>query len=406
MQMTQPFLSRTFRSLRNRNYRLYFIGQAISSSGTWVQLVAEHWLVIRLGGGGIALGVTTALQFTPLLFLGPYAGVLVDRLNKRRLLLVTQSANGILALTLGILALAGLVQIWMVWLAALLVGCVNSFDNPGRQTLTRQIVGLSYVANAEALNTAIANAARAIGPAIGGLLVAGPGFAACFLVNAASYGVVVAALRMMDESQFLAQPPIPRRAGQLREGFRHVRSHPVLWGVLLIVTIVSTFGLNYQVVLPVFVSKTFQYGAALYGAMMSVLGIGSLAGALLAATWTDPTLGRVGALATAFGIASIGVAMAPTFPVALLAVGILGVLSGLFLSSSTGCLQLNTAEAMRGRVMALYYVAFLGVSPVSGPFVGWIAQAFGARAAFWLAAVACIPAGTVALLVRARFRTA
>ncbi len=215
----------TFRSLRNRNYRLYFLGQAISTSGTWVQLVAENWLVIQLGGGGVALGVTTALHFAPLLVVGPYAGVLVDRADKRRLLTVTQSTNGLLALTLGLLALSGLVQIWMVWITALLVGCVNSLDNPGRQALTKQMVGLPDVVNATALNTAVAGGARAIGPAIGGFLLAGTGVAVCFLVNAASYGIVVAAIRMMNEAQFFATPPASPRPGQLREGFQYVLAH-------------------------------------------------------------------------------------------------------------------------------------------------------------------------------------
>lgn len=276
---------------------------------------------------------------------------------------------------------------------------------------TRSIMGMAVLApNARSVDRLClgqmpALGARAIGPAIGGLLVAGPGVAACFLANAASYGVVVAALGMMNEAQFFAEPPVPQRRGQLREGFRYVQNHPPLWIVLLIVTIVSTFGLNYQVVLPVFVSSTFRLGPAMYDAMMSALGIGSLLGALLAASWTDPTVGRVGSLAAAFGVASMAVAVAPTFVIAIVAVAIMGVVSGPFLSSSTGCLQLSTAEEMRGRVMALYFVAFLGVSPFSGPLVGWVAQAFRARSAFWLAAVACIAAGAVPVLVQGRLKT-
>lgn len=194
-------------------------------SGTWVQFVAENWLVLQLGGGGIAVGITTALYFAPLLVVGPYAGVLVDRTNKRRLLTVTQATNGALALVLGLLALSGLVQIWMVWMTAFLVGCVNSLDNPGVQAMTKQMVGLPDVANATALNTAVMGGARALGPGIGGFLLAGTSVAVCFLVNAASYGIVVAAIRMMDEGKFHATPPASARPGQLREGFQYVQAH-------------------------------------------------------------------------------------------------------------------------------------------------------------------------------------
>jgi MFS family permease len=394
----------TFRSLRNRNYRLYFVGQSLSSSGTWVQLVAENWLVIRLGGGGLALGITTALQFTPLLLFGPLAGVTVDRWNPRRLLILTQSANGLLAASLASLALGHVVQIWMVWVAAFLVGCVNSLDNPGRQTLTKQMVGQESVANAVALNTAISNAARAVGPAIGGLLLAAFGVSACFLVNAASYALVVLALRAMHGDELSAAPPVGRRRGQLREGLAYVRERPALWTTLLVVGLVSTFGLNYQVVLPVLVSHTFHHGPAAYGIVMSVLGIGSVAGAIVAAGRGDPTLRRVGLLAVAFAIVSAGVAAAPTIVVAAAVVGFMGIVSGSFLSAATGSLQLNAADEFRGRVMSLYYVAFLGVSPFSGPLVGSVAQFLGPRAAFWLAAAACAASGAVPALVARRVK--
>lgn len=397
-------VSRALGSLRVRNYRLYFLGQAISSAGTWVQLVAEQWVVIRLGGGPVALGITTALQFVPLVVWGAHAGAVVDRANKRLLLTLTQSANGLIALMLGVLSLGGGLQVWMIWTAALLVGTVNCLDNAGRQALTRQMVGTDMVTNAVSLNTAIGNTARAVGPAIGGLLVAGTGYTACFLINAVSYGAVVVSLRAMRVTELNSNTATPRRPGQVREGFRYVRGRPALWVPILILATVSTFGMNYQVVVPLLVSTGFGLGPGYYGLLMSALGIGSTVGALVAASWNYPTSRRVGSLAILFGVASLGIALAPVYGIAVPLLALLGVAHGLFLSACVGCLQLNSADDMVGRVMALYYMAFLGVSTFSGPLVGGVAQLFGVRAAFVLAAITCVLAGALPLLRNARHR--
>lgn len=363
-----------------------------------MQLVAEQWVVIRLGGGALALGVTTALQFVPLLVFGAFAGAVVDRADKRLLLTLTQSANGMIALALGVLSLTDALQIWMIWIAALLVGCVNSLDNAGRQALTKQIVGKELVANAVSLNTAISNTARAVGPAIGGLLVAGVGYTVCFLINAGSYAVVVLSLRAMRTAELFSTTVVPRRAGQVREGLRYVRGRPALWMPIVVLATVSTFGMNYQVVVPLLVSSGFHLGAADYGLMMSALGVGSTVGALVAASWNDPTNRRVGALAVLFGLASLGIALAPIYGVAVPLMSLLGVVHGLFLAACVGCLQLNSAEEMLGRVMALYYMAFLGVSTFAGPLVGGVAELYGVRAAFVLATLTCALAGALALL--------
>ncbi len=382
-------LSRPFRSLRSRNFRLYIVGQAISRSGTWVQLIAENWLVLQLGGGGIAVGVTTALYFAPLLVFGPYGGSLVDRSDKRGLLTMTQITNGLLALALGALVLGGLVQIWMIWSAAFLTGCVNSLDNPGGQALTKQLCDVSDVANATALGTAVTGGARAIGPAIGGFVLATGGPAACFLLNAASYGAVAAALRMMRGDQLVAMRPAAASSGSLGEGFRYVLANRGLWTVLLIVAIVNTFGMNYQVLLTVLVARAFHLGPASYGVTMSALGIGWLIGSVLAANWNDPTARCVGIWAGAIGAGCAAVAAAPTFAITVAAVAAMGVVTGLFVSSSAGYLQVLAPDDMRGRVMALYFMAFLGVSLIGGPLMGWVAEALGPRAAFLLAALPC-----------------
>jgi MFS family permease len=382
-------LGRPFRSLRSRNYRLYILGQAISRSGTWLQLVAENWLVLQLGGGGIAVGVTTALYFAPLLVFGPYGGALVDRSDTRGLLTVTQITNGLLALALGALVLGGLVQIWMIWSAAFLTGCVNSLDNPGGQALTKQVVGLTDIANATALSTAVAGGARAIGPAIGGLVLAAAGPGACFLVNAASYGVVAATLRIMRGDELVTTPTAVAASGPLGDGFGHVLANRGLWTVLLIVAIVNTFGVNYQVLLTVLVARVFHLGPASYGVTMSALGIGWLTGSVLAASWNDPTAPRVGVLAVMIGAGSAAVAAAPTFALTVAAVTVMGAVTGLFVSSTAGYLQVRAPEDLRGRIMALYFMAFLGVSLIGGPLMGWVAEALGPRTAFLLAAVPC-----------------
>lgn len=392
--------NRTFRSLRTPNYRLYFVAQSISSSGTWVQLVAVNWLVLRLGGSGLALGITTALQFAPLLLFSAYGGVLVDRWNKRTLLTLTQSAAGLLTLTLGLLVLTGTVQIWIVWVAAFLLGCVDSVDTPGHQAFTVELVGQMDATNAVALNNTVSTSARAIGPAIGGTLIAVAGIAPSFLINAASYIVVVAALRRIDPSTLQTEPPAPRQPGQVREGLRHVWKTRDLRRVLIVVTLVSIFGLNFQVLLPLVASQTFSQEAGLYGLLMSCMGIGAVIGSLVVASLNDATVRRIGALAILFGVANTSVALAPNLLLAFLAVGVMGIGSSLFLASSSGFLLAHAGDLMRGRVMALYSIAFLGTAPIGGPLLGWTAEQYGARAGFLVSGVACVIAGGLVLLAR------
>ena len=387
---------RAFGSLAVPNYRMYFAAMLVSSSGTWLQLVAESWLVLRLGGSGFALGITTALAFLPLLLFGTYGGVLVDRWEKRALVTGTQTAAGLLALAVGVATVTHVVQIWMVWLAALLLGFVNVVDSPGRQAFAYELVGPELVANAVSLNNAAITSARAIGPAIGGALIATVGIAACFLINAASYAVVVLALLSMNARKLYREATQPRRGRQVREGIRYVASHTQLRTVLLVLAVASTFGLNFQVLIPLFATGTFHGGSLLYGLMMSSLGVGMVIGSLLSAGWSKPTVGRVIALVELFAVALLAVTVAPDLHLAVLAIAAMGASTSLYLTSSVGCLQLHSRKGMRGRVMATYSIAFLGVAPIGGPVVGGVAQLLQARAGFLVGALASGLAGIVA----------
>ncbi|WP_089722140.1 MFS transporter [Candidatus Entotheonella palauensis] len=392
----------TFRALRTRNYRLFFVGQVISRSGWWMQMIAENWLVIDLGGSGLILGMTSALQFAPLLLFSAYAGVLVDRRDTRILLIVTQCGSGLLALIVGLLALTGMVQIWMIWLAAFLLGCLNAFEIPAREAFTMELAGPTDVTNAVALNHVVRNSARAFGPALGGGLIAWLGISACFLLNAASYAIVVAALCRLNLAELYRERTVPHRRGQIREGWDYVWRHPTLRTALLITAVTSTFCTNFIVLLPLYISHTFQSEAAIYGFLMSCLGIGMVMGALAAASWTAPTLRRAAGLALCFGLAHAAVGLAPNLAVGFFTVGVMGGVSSMFFTCGASYFQLHAGESMRGRVMALYTLAYLGTILVGGPLVGWLAQSLGVRTSFWIAALPCMVASGLVFFSRHR----
>lgn len=381
----------TFASLASPNYRFFFCGVIISTSGTWVQLIAENWLIIKLDGSGVALGVNTTLHLIPTLLLGPYAGALLDRWDTRRVVLTAQVLAGGLAATLGLLTLTGVVQTWMVWIAALLVGCVNAFHSPARETFNAELVDPALVANAVALTTAVVVCARAIGPAIGGLLVAGVGIAACFLINAASYAVGATSLLALNTRRLTVQPRQPRTGGQVVAVLRHVWQHPALRGVLVMLTVTGILGSNVQLLLAL-LANTDGRGPALYGVMMSCLGGGMVAGSLVSAGWRRPTIWGVGLLATAMGGAFLLTAFTPGLVPVLVVIVALGVVSGMFFASSSGSLQLNAGPGMRGRVMALYVVTSLGPAALGSPLIGWIAATWNIRTALMITGVSCLAA--------------
>ena len=391
-------VSRTFRSLRNTNYRLYFVGQVVSLTGTWMQSVAQAWLVLRLTGSGLALGTTAALQFAPVLVAGPWGGVIADRVDKRRLVMWTQAAAGLLALTLGLLTLFHVVRLWMVYGLALGLGIVNLVDMPTRQSFVMEMVGAEDLINAVSLNSVVVNGARIVGPAMAGILIAAVGLAPCFLINAGSYLAVIAALLAMDTLRLTRAAPVARGPGQLRAGLRYAWSRADLREPLLMMAVVGTLAYNFSVVLPLFAETTFGAGARAYGALFSVMGAGAVLGGLVVASRARTGLPFLAGAAVGFGLAIGIAAVAPSLGLATLAMLPVGAGSTAFIATSNSMLQLNSSPEMRGRVMALFSLVFLGTTPVGGPLVGWIAERFGPRSALGVAAVATVLTGLAGIL--------
>ena len=386
-------LERTFRSLHIRNYRLYFIAQTVSMSGTWLQSVALSWLVLELTDSAVALGSIVAVLFGPILVLGPWAGVLADRVDKRRLLIVTQTSAGVFALGLGVVTAAGVVELWMVGGLALLTGIALALDMPARQSFVIEMVGPDEVANAVGLNAVIVNASRIVGPAVAGVLLVYVGIAACFFVNAASFIVVIGGLLLMRVEELRRAPIVSRRPGQLRAGLRHAWGAINLRVPLLMMAVVSTLGYNFSVLLPLLAVRAYGRGAGSYSSLSVAMGVGALAGALLAAWRARPSRRLLVVSTLAFGVFSIAVAAAPGFISALLLLLPMGAAAVLFVSTTNAMLQLNAAPAMRGRVMALWAMLFLGSTPIGAPIAGLLASAVGARWAVALGGLATLAAG-------------
>ncbi len=388
----------TFRSLKVRNYKLFFFGQLVSVSGTWMQQVAQDWLVLKLSDSGTAVGITTGLQFLPMLLFGMVGGIIADRRDKRRVLLATQTTAGLLALAMGVLVLSGHVELWHVYVLAFLLGCVTAVDNPTRQAFVTEMVGPDEVTNAVGLNSATFNAARVIGPAIAAIVIQVSGIAPAFFVNAASYLAVLAGLHAMRPEELFRQAPAARSKGQIREGLRYVWATPELRSTIALVLVVATFGMNLSVVLPLLARFTFHGTAGTYGLLMSTMAVGSLGGALVAANRTriDPRL-RIGT-AGVFGALSIVTAAAPTLWLAALLLVPTGAAAITFMALSNSTLQLSSAAHMRGRVMALYALVFLGSTPIGGPLIGWLSEVWSPRWSFALGGAITLVGATVTWL--------
>ena len=406
MSAVRAAARQTFSSLRVRNFRLFFIAQLISVSGTWMQSVAQAWLVLHLTGSGVDLGIVVGLQFLPMLLLGPFGGLIADRVNKRRLLFVTQTAGGLLALVLGILVVTDTVVLWQVYLLAGMLGMVNLFDNPARQTFMVEMVGRDDLPNAVSLNAALMNGARDIGPAIGGVIITVFGLGTCFFVNAASYLAVIVGLSLMRTSELHRTPPVARARGQVRDGFRYVWATPALRNVLLSVALIGIFAYNFTVTLALLAKDTFHGGAGAYAGLTACMGAGAVVGGLLAAHRARPTPRLLQVLALIFGGLMAAVALAPTLLVADLLIVLMGAASIGFIATANATLQLTADPAMRGRVMALYAMAFLGTTPIGAPLVGAIAQWTSPRVALLVGAVATVvSAGLLMWRHQARLRT-
>jgi MFS family permease len=395
----------TFRSLRNPNYRLYFIGQTISVSGTWMQGLAQALLILSLThNSGTALGLVTALQFLPMLIFGAWGGVLADRVDKRKLLYGTQVSAGLLALALGIIVSAGAAAVWNVYVMSVLLGFVNVVDNPARQTFVLEMVGRDQLPNAVSLNSVVMNSSRVVGPALGGILVGTVGLASCFYINAASYIGVIVALSMMNPSLLHRLPTVERAKGQLREGLRYAWSERTVRIPLLMMAVIGTLAFNFQVVIPLIAIKTFDAGAGGTALFLSSMGAGAVIGGLSVASRRGVSHRRLITLALLMGIMILIASIAPTLATEAVAMFAMGASAFAFIAVANTTIQLTAAPEMRGRVMALYAIAFLGSTPIGGPIVGWISQNYGPRTGFAVGGVAAIIATAFAgwALLRAR----
>ena len=389
---------RTFSALAIHNYRLWFIGQGISLSGTWMQSVAMALLVLQLTGSGVALGFVTALQTLPVLVLGPWGGVVADRFPKRPVLYLTQASAGILSLFLGLLIATGTIQIWMVYVFAVLSGLIKVVDNPTRQSFVLEIVGPESLVNAVSLNSTEVNLARVIGPTLAAVLIATVGLAACFILDGLSFLAVLIMLVATRGSELGPPPRASRAKGQIREGLRYAWASPVIRTTLLMMTIIGIFTYEFTVSLPLFARDTFGQGATAFAAMTAAMGLGAVFGGLYTASRGANTAELLPRAAFFFGVTVLAVSIAPSVPVALVVLLAVGFFSISFTAMSNATLQLSCAPEMRGRVMALWSMAFLGSTPIGGPIVGAIGEHLSPRWALALGGVAAIAAAALGMV--------
>lgn len=369
----------TFSSLKTYNYRLFAAGALVSNTGTWFSRIAQDWLVLTLTGSSFAVGVTTALQFLPMLLFGLYGGVIADRYPRRKLLLATQSTMGLLGLPLAVLTISGHVQVWHVYATAFLSGVVIAVNNPTRHAFVGELVGSADIRNAVSLNSAIVQSTRLIGPAIAGLLITAVGSGWALLSNALSYGAPVTGLLLMRTSELHAVERVPRAKGQLREGLRYVAGRPDLIWPIVLVGFIGTFSFNFPVWLSAFASKVWDGDASTYGLFNSSMAIGSLAGALLAARRSTIRMRLLIGTALGFGAFEVAAALSPWYWLFMLLLVPLGTFGLTFNTTANTSVQLAADPALRGRVMSLFTMVFVGGVPASGPVIGWVTDTYGAR---------------------------
>ena len=406
----QPSASRRssvgmFRSLHVRNYRLYASGQLVSLTGAWMQRVAQDWLVLELTNSGTALGIVTALQFGPSLVLGLWGGVIADRGDKRKILLLTQAGMALAALFLGVLDLSGVVAYWHVMVLAMVLGVISAVDTPVRQSFVIEMVGKRDLPNAVALNSTTFNAARIMGPAVAGVMISATGTGLAFVANAASSIAVLAALVMMRASELFPAPPVRRARGQLREGFRYVRGRSDLMLTMVLVFVIGTFGLNFQITTALMAKQVFHRGASGYGFLSTALAVGATVGAVIAARrMTRPTQLFLVVGAFAFSVFEIASGVMSGYLGTALMLVVTGLLMITFTTAANSSVQLGVEPTMRGRVMALYLVCFMGGTPFGAPVVGWLAGWAGPRWGLLGGGIICLLATIVLAGVISRRR--
>ncbi len=397
---------KTFSSLAIPNYRRFFVGQSISLTGTWMQMTAQSWLVLELTNSATDLGIVVALQTLPMLLLGPYGGVIADRVNKRHLMVFLQCLMAVQAVVLGVLTLTHHVTYLDVCVLAVVLGLNNCFENPARQSFVLEMVGPHDLRNAVSLNSTMVNVARAVGPAVGGVLIATVGVGWCFIVNAISFVAVVASLLIMERSELKPSVPALRGKGQLREGFRYVARTPALGIPLLMMGLVGMLAYEFQITLPVFAKHVFHGGAETFGLMTAAMGVGAVVGGLFTAARGRTGLRAMIFASVIFGVAMSFAAVAPVLAVAFVALALVGYASVSFLAMGNSSLQLETEPQMRGRVMALWSVAFQGSTPIGGPIIGWITALAGARVGLGVGAMSCFLAAGFGLVAYRHLRAA
>ena len=383
-------------SLHQRNYRLFFFGQLISVAGTWMQTIAQSFVVLGLTHSGTQLGLTTAARFLPMFLFGPIGGVFADRMDKRRVLYLTQSLSGLLAGVFAITVATHSIRLWIVYLLAVALGFVNVFDNPARQSFISEMVPPADLPNAVTLNSVAMNMARVFGAALGGVIAAAIGLALCFTFNALSFAAVLVSLAAMRTSELFPAKRVTRQKGQVRQGLRYVRNTPELLIPLVMIAVIGTLAWEFQVSLPLMASTVFHGGAASYGVMASVMGGGAVLGGLISAARSRPRARALCLAAVGWGIAILAAAVAPSMALELAALVFVGYGSITFNALAKTTLQLTARPEMRGRVMALWALAWLGSTPIGGPIVGWAGQAIGARWALVIGGVAALTCGILA----------
>jgi len=398
----------TFRSLSSYNYRVWAGGALVSNVGTWMQRTAQDWLVLTelTNNSATAVGIVMSLQFGPSLLLLPLTGYVADRYDRRKVLLATQCAMGLLALGLGLLTLSGVARLWQVYLFAFLLGCVSAFDAPARQTFVSELVGEQYLTNAVALNSTSFNAARMIGPAVAGLLIASIGTGWVFLINALSYLAVLGSLAMLRVAELHRRGRAPRADGGLLAGLRYVWERPDLKAVLFMLFLLGTFGLNFPIFISTMAVGAYHAGAGHYGVLSSAMAVGSVAGALFTASRAQPHIARLVNSSALFGLGCALAALMPSYQTFGAVLVLVGISAQTFTTSTNSVVQLSTEPAMRGRVMAILLAILMGATPLGAPAVGWVADTFGPRWALGVGAAAGIASAIVGLLYRRWARAA